>query len=38
MFVKRSAQSFGIFQNSTGPLLSWKRQAREHVGQKGEAE
>jgi hypothetical protein len=23
-------------ENSTGPLLSWKRQVREHIGQKGE--
>jgi hypothetical protein len=25
-------------ENSTGPLPSWKRQVREHTGQKGEAE
>jgi hypothetical protein len=25
-----------LLENSTGPLPSWKRQVREHVGQKGE--
>jgi hypothetical protein len=38
MALKSSAQSFRIFQNSIGPLPSWKRQVREHIGQKGEAE